>query len=147
MGGPLFTDLLCISFYRHTSRNYLVQYGYSGFTKPSLSHRSPIVLQKVGLSYSKQYFSAFCSWKHMIFGRGSPIPAQTLNGFSVRLFVALCKKFTLYYDIEYWSNLRRSCLSNNLQIDGITFIQPIGSASSLSAQVFLSMKLSFSITF
>src|SRR5918996_5991775 len=94
MGGPLFTDLLCISFYRHTSRNYLVQYGYSSFTKPSGSHRSPIVLQNTGLSYLRQYFSGLLSWGQMTFGRGSPIPEQGPTGDSGILLVALCKKFT-----------------------------------------------------
>ncbi len=42
-----------ISFYRHTSRNYSVQYGYSGLTNPPTSHRFPTVLQKAGLSTDK----------------------------------------------------------------------------------------------
>jgi len=53
--------LFCISFYRHTSRSYLVQYGYSGFTKPSSSQRSPTVLQNAVLFVIRQYHSSIKS--------------------------------------------------------------------------------------
>jgi hypothetical protein len=43
----------------HTSRNYLMQYASSGFTKPSASQISPMVLQNAGSSVTIQYLSGF----------------------------------------------------------------------------------------
>jgi hypothetical protein len=51
-----FTYFFCISFYRHISKNYLVQYASSGFTKPSASQISPMVLQNTIISNEAVFF-------------------------------------------------------------------------------------------
>ena len=119
-----FTYFLCISFYRDISRNYLVQYWYSGFTKISSSQRSPTVLQNAVLSVIRQYPSGLLSWGQVTYGRGSPIPAQAPYGDSVRLLVALCKK-TTHPAISGWKGQYPSgpLISNSHSLSVLSIIQ------------------------